>query len=161
MQNTLWRLYANLHTCSKSHVLYLNISKIVGSKLLPNPRPIVIATAKVLLNVQAHEAVPQLSEWMFWRVCVLVFMTILFWQCCTVQSPFLTTLHLTPWAGACSVLRGSRISTAWNRRLWFTGISNLPSMHLHHFSLITLSSVMSMENIENIFFYPHLYACYS
>ncbi len=44
------------------HVLSLNISKIVGSKLLPNPRPIVIATAKVLLSVQAHESVPQLSE---------------------------------------------------------------------------------------------------
>ncbi len=46
-------------------VLSLNISKIVGSKLLPNPRPIVIATAKVLLSVQAHDSVPQLSEWMF------------------------------------------------------------------------------------------------
>jgi len=97
------------------------------------PWPIVVASAKVLCSVKAHELLNKwANDWSYMFACI--YDCILFWQCCTVQSRSLTTLHLMPWAGACSVLRGSRISTEWNQRLSFTGTSNLPSMLLYHFS---------------------------
>lgn len=89
-ENTLQSIYANLHTCSEYHnrlscavfftvqlffdSMELCISKRVAfQKCIPNPRPVVIASPKVLVSVQAHKL---FHKWMISHVCVLVFMIV-------------------------------------------------------------------------------------